>query len=105
MMLDYLRFVRGGAEITVGAAGGNSIAFTGTLREVSVGEWLNPLIQKVHAQAIGRGMSEIVVDIRELVYANAAMWTCLVGWLRMLRSDPGATYNLRPRWWCSAPNG
>jgi hypothetical protein len=95
--LESRRFVRGGADVTLDVDAGVMLRISGSLREANVGEWLMPLIDQIHADSMAAGTSEVIVDIRHLVYANAAMWTCLVGWLRILRRDKQARYNLRIR--------
>jgi hypothetical protein len=101
MKLDARTFVRGGAEISL-ATGGTTLRIAGSLREKDVGAWFEPLIQQIHAAATEHAVPEVVLDLRDLEYANAALWSCLVDWLRLIRREMRQTYKLRLR---SGPHG
>ena len=40
-------------------------------------------------------MSEVVLDITKVEYANANLWKCLVFWVKRMREDPDSKYRLR----------
>jgi hypothetical protein len=84
-------------SIFIGPANADDgLILQGTLRE-GEGEacWLRPLIEELHRRAVERDLAQIVVDIREVEYANAAAWKCFVHWLRLAREDQAARYSLR----------
>jgi hypothetical protein len=72
----------------------NLIVLEGTLREPNPGEWLMPLIDELHQQSIVQRVSELVLDLRRLSYANAAGWKCLVYWIKKMNQDRRARYRL-----------
>lgn len=86
---------RASLRVRVGGGQGNQIVIEGVLREVDVGVWLTPLIDEVHQEAVAQALGEVVLDLRPLEYANASVWRCLVLWVRQIRRDPEARYNLR----------
>lgn len=88
------RVVRSTVRVDVWAAPGNVVRMTGVMREPDVGSWLVPLIEEIHAGALEAKLDEVVLDIRTLEYANAALWRCLVLWLKRIR-DASETYRLR----------
>jgi hypothetical protein len=73
----------------------SALIFRGVLRDADVGKWLQPIIDRVHADALLRGTNEITVDICDVEYANASAWKCFVYWLRLLSDDKNASYRLR----------
>jgi hypothetical protein len=73
---------------------GNTVLLSGVMRELEVGAWLRPLLEDIHEVAVEHSMKEVVLDIRRLEYANAALWKCLVAWLKRIH-QPGTKYNLR----------
>jgi hypothetical protein len=81
-------------KITIRA---NRLELSGSLREPHPDEWFDPLIKEIHSEAIAARLEEVELDIRELEYANAAVWKCFVAWLRLIRTDAQAAYNLRIR--------
>lgn len=86
---------RSGVEVTLWAAPGNRVRFTGVIREADVGAWLMPLVEEVHGVAIEHALDEVVIDLRGLEYANAALWRCFVQWVKKLRQASGPSYVLR----------
>ncbi len=71
------------------------VRLEGVFRETDVGDWLEPLIADVHFQAAREGLREVVLDITQLEYANAAFWTSLVSWIKRMRADADTSYTLR----------
>jgi hypothetical protein len=88
------------AQLCLGGEGPNALQFKGVLREIDPSVWLMPLVREVHRLAVERQLDEVVVDLRELEYANAALFKCLVEWIRMMREEQAVHYRLRVR---SAP--
>jgi hypothetical protein len=86
---------RGSARIDVWAEARNVVRIHGVMREPAVGDWLLPLIDEIHGTARAEHLQEIVLDIQELEYANAAVWRCLVHWVRRVRQQGAAPYSLR----------
>jgi hypothetical protein len=74
-----------------------TVRISGVLREMQTDEWLSPLLNDVHEQAVAAGLPEVVLDLRDLSYANAALWKCIVDWLKLLRRDTRGSYSLRVR--------
>jgi hypothetical protein len=93
--LDLQNIQRGAARIVVGAQGGRVVEISGVLREHDEGMWLKRLVADIHAAAVARRLEEVTVDLRGLTYCNATAWKCFVQWLRLLREDPAARYQLR----------
>lgn len=85
------------ATVSVGEVGGNVVKIEGVLRDPEVHNWLSPIIEEVHIFAVEHGLSEVVLDIHKLEYANAAAWRCFVQWLHFIHRDPNAKYQLRIR--------
>ena len=85
------------AQLKIGATPEtpNSLVFEGVFREQNVEEWFRPLIDELHARAVTLKLDEVVLDLRQLEYANAAAWKCLVYWMRLLQDDGNARYNVR----------
>ena len=84
-----------GATIDVGRLGTHVVIMSGVLRERGDGAWLDGLVREWHQAAVKHEMPEVVLDLRELTYANSAVFKCLASWIRMLHSDPKALYSLR----------
>jgi hypothetical protein len=74
---------------------GRTVKFQGVLEEQDVRSWLLPFLTDIHREAIRRGMTEVVFDIRQLSYANAGLWRSMLVWLRRLERDDRGTYRLR----------
>ncbi len=74
---------------------GNVVKLAGVLRDADVGVWLRPVIQEVHRNAMARALEQVIVDIRQVEYANASAWKCFVYWLRLLEDEDGAAYTLK----------
>jgi hypothetical protein len=71
------------------------VVLEGVLREPDPAAWLCPLIDDIHARAKEYRARHVALDLRALQYANAAAWKCIVYWLRTLKEDPEAHYQLR----------
>jgi hypothetical protein len=84
-----------GATIDVGRLGGHVVTMSGVLRERGDGAWLEGLIREWHQAAVKHELPEVVLDMRELAYANSAVFKCLTSWIRLLHSDGDALYSLR----------
>lgn len=84
---------RGGAHIQV-AQEGTSIRISGVLRDADAESWIWPIFESVHRAACSNRVTEVVLDLRHLEYANAAAWRCIVLWLRRLHVDESALYSL-----------
>jgi hypothetical protein len=54
-----------------------TVRISGVLREIDTDEWLSPLLSDVHEQAVAHALPEVVLDLRDLTYANAALWKCI----------------------------
>lgn len=90
------RVVRPSAVIHIGVRAGHAaVVMEGVVSEPDVASWLMPLIGEVHREAVRIHESEVVLDLRKLEYANAALWKCIVSWLKMLKEDASAHYSLR----------
>ena len=77
------------------AVGLPTVKVEGILRDPDVPKWLTLAIADIHSAAVARVLSEVVLDIHALEYANASAWRCLMGWLHLIHSDPSAHYKLR----------
>jgi hypothetical protein len=84
-------------RVEVSRFGHNAVRFVGTIREPDVGAWLHPLIEQVHRAAVADQLPEVVLDIRELQYANASFWRCIVLWLKRIGEGTDGSYVLRIR--------
>jgi hypothetical protein len=80
-----------------GGPAGNVVRMAGVMREADAESWLVPLLSDVHRTAIVRRFKEVELDIRDLEYANAALWRSLVVWIKRIREQSGS-YNLRVTW-------
>ena len=57
---------------------------------------LEPYFSQVHAEAQTENMSEVVVDVHELVFINSSGFKALVGWLGQLNTlAPQRQYRIR----------
>jgi hypothetical protein len=83
------------ARLLIGEYGTNTVKLEGVLRDPDVPTWLSQQIAEIHSAAVARMLSEVVLDIHGLEYANATAWRCLMGWLHLIHSDPAARYKLR----------
>jgi hypothetical protein len=86
---------RPSVRVIVNADGNNILALEGLMREERPDGWFLPLIDELHERAVAFGLSEIVLDLRRLAYANAAAWKCLVYWLKKMHQDSRSRYQLR----------
>lgn len=90
------RVERGTVAVSVGeGARRNEVVVVGAVREAGSGVWLDPILEAVHREAIERDLTEVVLDIRALEYASSGMWQSVVNWMRRLREDRRARYNVR----------
>jgi hypothetical protein len=85
----------GDARVSMRLAGNAFVHIEGVMREANVDDWLRPLIEDVHRYTVDMQCTEVALDIRKLEYANAALWRCIVAWLKRIRDDEHARYNLR----------
>jgi len=74
---------------------GHSIKLQGVLHEQDARDWLCPFLLEIHRIAVETAMPEVIFDIRQLAYANAALWRSLVFWLRLLKQSPDTPYRVR----------
>jgi hypothetical protein len=84
-------------NLRIVAVDDNALAFRGVLRDADVHVWLSALVDEIHERAVGRKLAEVIVDLRELEYANAAAWRCFIYWLRKLDAESRQKYKLRIR--------
>lgn len=75
----------------------NALVFRGVLREADIHVWLSTLVDEVHERAVVRRLPEVIVDLRQLEYANAAAWKCFVYWIQKLDGESRGKYTLRIR--------
>ncbi|MCS6899185.1 MAG: hypothetical protein RMJ98_06325 [Myxococcales bacterium] len=83
---------RDGLLVTVS---GHSIKFEGVLHEQNAFAWLYPFLLDVHQIAVEAAMPEVIFDIRQLTYANAAFWRSFALWLQLLKPSPHPPYRVR----------
>ncbi len=93
-MIRELHLLRGTARVDAWSHGSNVVRMQGVMREENVGVWLLPMVSEIHNAALREGLREVVLDIRVLEYANAALWRCLVHWVKLVRQERRA-YKLR----------
>jgi hypothetical protein len=94
-MLDERRVAQRAAQVEVWPAASNIVRMSGVMRESNISLWLLPLIDQIHSKALQSGFEEVVLDIRALEYANAALWRCLVHWVKRVCQSATVTYKLR----------
>lgn len=95
MTLPLLRLDRILVRVAVGVDVDDRVTIEGIMREPDAEAWLCPLLLQVHQAAVERRVGEVVLDLRRLGYANAALWKCLVYWLRLMRHEHVARYGMR----------
>lgn len=95
MSLSPRRLSRGSAVVDVGAPPGNVVRVRGVFRETGGDPWLYSLLEVIHGEAQAAHLPEVVLDLRELSYANADGWRNLVLLLRLMKGPPVASYKLR----------
>ena len=95
MSLPHRLLVGTAVKVQIGENGSNIVKLEGVLRDPDVPKWLSLAISDIHSAAVARLLSEVVLDIHDLEYANATAWRCLMGWLHLIHSDPFARYKLR----------
>lgn len=74
---------------------GHTVKLQGVLEEMDVKAWLYPFLIDVHQAAVDSRMPEVIIDIRQLTYANAGLLRSMVAYLRLLHEDKKAPYSLR----------
>ncbi len=94
-MIPELHLRRGSARIDAWSEGTNVVRMQGVMREENVGAWLLPMVSEIHKAALREGFGEVVLDIRVLEYANAALWRCLVHWVKLVCQEQRKVYKLR----------
>jgi hypothetical protein len=92
MMLTSRRIDHSTMHITVS---GRVVRMAGVMREAEVSSWFNPIIDELHEEAVRARVPEVVLDLRALEYANAALWKCLVVWLKKARDERDPGYSVR----------
>jgi hypothetical protein len=95
--LPALDLQRDNVRVVVGEEAAHVIRVVGVLRQLDDRDWLAKLITEWHEAAVAGELPEIVLDLRELEYANSATWKCLATWVRLLSGDARALYTLRIR--------
>ena len=95
MTLEARVVKQGAARVDVWLNGSSLVRIRGVMRELKVSSWLLPLIDEIHATARAQHLAEVVLDIRALEYANAALWRCLVHWVKRVRQQVEEPYRLR----------
>ena len=83
------------ARVKVGASLPHVVRIEGVVSDPDVATWLKSFVEEIHGEAVRARLREVMVDITQLEYASAAMWKCFILWLKMLREDDAARYNLR----------
>lgn len=94
MKLLHEPVVRGPLRVFSPRGVPDTVALAGVLREPDPESWLRPLMDDLHARANADGIATLTLDLRELQYANAAAWRCIVYWIRLVR-EPSCRYRLR----------
>jgi hypothetical protein len=74
---------------------GNTLRVEGVVDERGLREWFEPVLADLHQRAVKAGMAEVVLDLRNLTYANAGTFASLVTWLR--RAKDNEAYRVRIR--------
>lgn len=87
--------IHANAQVDICGGRGEIVRLTGVIRDANVEGWFAPLISTIHTRAITTPLREVVLDIRDLEYANAAFWRCMVRWLKRIQSTSPAPYRLR----------
>jgi hypothetical protein len=94
-MMTGRRYAQKTAHVEVWAGATNTVRMVGVMREANIATWLLPLIDEIHTTATEARFEEVVLDIRPLEYANAALWRCLVHWVKRVCHEGSSTYKLR----------
>jgi hypothetical protein len=64
--------------------------------ESSAKEALDGLLRALHVEALGQGLREVVVDVRDLEFMNSSCFKSFVFWLREAQEvDPAKQYKIR----------
>ncbi|MFO0662266.1 MAG: hypothetical protein U0165_20910 [Polyangiaceae bacterium] len=92
MLLKRKEFDRASAHVEVT---GHTIRIRGVIGEPDTTPWLSELLGDVHQDAVASKIPEVVLDIRQLRYANAAWSRALLVWLRRVRENKENTYCIR----------
>jgi anti-anti-sigma factor len=58
--------------------------------DLNVKTMLDQLLATVHAEAQGRGVPEVEVDMRKLEFMNSSCLKCLVAWISRIQDTPPA---------------
>jgi hypothetical protein len=56
--------------------------------DLNVKTMLDQLLATVHAEAQGRGVPEVEVDMRKLEFMNSSCLKCLVAWISRIQDTP-----------------
>lgn len=82
-------------EIDVSPAPGPQLKMRGVIDQPNPGEFLDPLLSKLHEQALERRVPQVSADVSELMFLNSSGIKSLVKWiLENQRSQPNA-YRIR----------
>ncbi len=94
MNLAPRKICRGSTVVEVGLSPGNVVRVSGVFRETGEEPWLQDLLVSIHEEAQRIRLDELLLDLRDLTYANAEGWRNLVLLLRLLKGPPRASYKL-----------
>lgn len=94
MNLAPRKICRGSTVVEVGLSPGNVVRVSGVFRETGEEPWLQDLLVSIHEEAQRIRLDELLLDLRDLTYANAEGWRNLVLLLRLLNGPPRASYKL-----------
>jgi hypothetical protein len=86
--------IRPVVRVAVGANQENVVVLEGLMREVDPASWFVPLIDDVHNKLVAGRVTNVVLDIRKLTYANAAGWKCFVYWMKKMQQDSHVGYRM-----------
>lgn len=96
--LDIPPFATDKTKIMVsdGQDGRLILKFIGTIDHTNPGEFLDPLLDKVHTQAVARSIPQVEADITELEFLNSNGIKSVIKWvMRHMELTEGARYGLK----------
>jgi len=97
MSLSPRKIQRGTTDVAIGIQPGGVVRIAGVFRDTGSEPWLYNLFAEIHQEAQTQQLEEVVLDLRNLTYANADAWRNLILLLRLIKGPPRATYRLRVR--------
>ena len=74
---------------------GHTVRIRGVLGEPDTSPWLSGFLGDIHRDAMSNKVPEVILDIRQLRYANAALSRVLLMWLRQVRETGEGAYSIR----------